>query len=73
VPDREALGLTSVISPCDCTESRFRVLDDADCVPFKDWWPHARVAPNAVSLLTYPPKEPAHWWVSEVPVPVVRG
>lgn len=70
-PDREGLGLTSTIIACDRTEFRYRVTDERTCLPFSAWWQAERIDPLVVSELTFPPKRPKHWYVSEVPVPVV--
>ena len=75
VADKEALGLTSVRSPCDRSQFRYRILDTTDFVWFPDWLPQAmpRLDPGHVSLLTLPPIDPRHWWVSDTPTVVRLG
>lgn len=68
--DAEALGLTAVLTTCDRTAARYRILDPDAWQPFASWWP-GRLDPRVVSMLTYPPKRPARWWVIEAPAAVV--
>ena len=67
-PLREALGLTSATLQCDRTEWRVTVSDASTLVP----WPRfarGRVpAGQRRDLERY--GRPAHWWISEEPVPV---
>ncbi|MGH9252915.1 MAG: hypothetical protein ACRD0W_25905 [Acidimicrobiales bacterium] len=67
VPMREALGLTSHILNCDRIVHRYRVTDTASCQRWltylgRRWQLDLELADGA---------RPAHWWVSEQPVPVV--
>jgi hypothetical protein len=68
-PIADALGLTSLITPCRRTTNRYRVLDDTGC----KWWMDVRgqLPREAVdSLEMAPGARPVHWWVSDAPVPV---
>lgn len=67
-PDRQGLGLTSMILSCDRTEWRCTV-DDSDAEPWEGWWP-GRVDLPLVSEFTFG-RRPAHWWVAAVPVAVL--
>jgi hypothetical protein len=73
-PDRDGLGLTSVALHCDRTAARFTVARTADTVPWWEWR-RAHPATRAVArvLEETPGARPAHWWVSERPVPIVDG
>lgn len=67
-PHRDALGLTSVTLRCDRTEYRVVVETDAE-----RWVRFARpLGPETREAFeTTPGALPMHWWVSEVPVPVL--
>lgn len=72
-PTREQVGLTSKTLRCDRMECRFEV----DCDPVR-WTDYARGLPREVRRLAADLSAtdgalPAHWWVSEVPVPVLGG
>lgn len=68
---REALGLTSHTLYCDRTECRFRAATTSSAVP---WTVYRRSVPvrAAHALEREPGVMPAHWWVSLLPVPIVR-
>lgn len=68
-PNRDALGLSSVLLTCDRTQFRYVVVDAIDVVP---WMEYRRQAPHGlVSVLeSVPGVRPRHWFVSEVDVPV---
>lgn len=70
-PWREALGLTSHTLGCDRTEHRFRAATTVTAIP---WTTYRRSVPirAAHALEREPGVMPAHWWVSLVPVPIVR-
>ena len=71
VPDAAALGLTSRTLGCDRTRHRVEVEPAAAL-----WWPtYARSLPRELRayLEDVPGVLPAHWWVSEEPVPIVRN
>jgi hypothetical protein len=69
VPIPAALGLTRLSLRCDRTEHRYRVTDVAGVLPWvavrRDTPPRWRYA-----LESAPGAMPAHWYVSEGPVPV---
>jgi hypothetical protein len=73
VPEREALGLTQHTTPCDRMEFRYRVLSPSRAV----WWPvwaRANLEPAMRRRLeSQGASRPAHWWVSEEPLWVVRA
>lgn len=72
VPDKAALGLQSVLSPCDRTEARFAV----DTERAQPWltWRLLRLPRRAwVQLIERPPHDPSHWWVHGGPVAAVRA
>jgi hypothetical protein len=66
-PDRDALGLTSTILPCDRTEVRYRILEPDAFEPWTAWWPGQRINPQLISQLTHPPHAPKHWYVAVCP------
>jgi hypothetical protein len=68
-PDRNALGLTSVILHCDRTEYRAVVEADAD-----HWPKFARRMTRAQrdQLELAPGAMPMHWYVSQWPVPILE-
>jgi hypothetical protein len=72
VPDRLALGLTSVSLNCDRTKHRITVPADSHMV--KPWIRFARKLPmeqrHALELASG--ARPMHWWVARNPVPVVE-
>lgn len=69
VPMRDQLGLTMDTIKCDRTEVRFRVTDD---LAVQRWTRYRRRVPRqAVAMLEGWRAMPAHWYVSELPVPVV--
>jgi hypothetical protein len=68
-PRRAALGLTSHVLQCDRAQHRYRVVEAADAVP----WREAREScpPELVELLEAAPgAKPWHWWVATQPVRV---
>ena len=68
-PDREGLGLTSVTLQCDRTEWRVTVSDPSTLVPWSQFARTRRIpSVQRQDLERY--GRPAHWWVSEEPVPV---
>jgi len=71
VADRDALGLTSETLACDRTEVRYQITEPDAFEPWTSWWPR-KVAPDAVSQLTYPPRRPRHWYVAVCPVWAVQ-
>lgn len=67
-PDRAGLGLTSHLIGCDRMVHRYRVLDPM----VAEWWPtFARTQRHRGLLEEVPGSRPVHWWVAQVPVPVV--
>lgn len=68
VPQRDALGLTSHILSCDRTVHRYRATDATDLVP---WIGVRRFYPWAEELESAPGARPRHWYVADVPIPVV--
>lgn len=68
-PIRDALGLSSNLTPCDRTAFRYRVLDTSTVVP---WLYVRRDFPLAIveGLEAAPGARPAHWYVSRLPVDV---
>lgn len=71
VPQQHALGLTSYTLGCDRTRYRYRVTD-----PENLWrWTYARrqlgPAPWIADLEEAPGAEPDHWWIADLPVPVI--
>lgn len=70
LPNREGLGLTSHILRCDRTRFRYRVTDNRDI--FR-WSVAARgyTREQRDALEAEPGARPAHWYVSESPIPVV--
>ena len=70
VPIRDALGLTGLIVKCDRVAHRYRVWDETTV---RRWVDVARDVPRAIreNLESAPGARPAHWYVSEEPVPAV--
>lgn len=70
VPDRAALGLTSVLLSCDRT--RYRLDVDADDVTALLHWPAAarewRIQRPVRDLLECGGAMPVHWWVTTEPI-----
>lgn len=66
-PNRDALGLTMNYIACDRTTNRYRVVEDALLIPWRDV--RRSCDPDWVALLeSSPGARPMHWWVSEVSV-----
>ena len=69
-PSRDQLGLTSVALACDRMEYRVVAVTDAE-----RWVDYARHMPTSVRLLArslnLQATAPMHWFVSELPVPVL--
>lgn len=70
VPFVDALGLTRKSIDCDRTEYRFRVTDESNVTR---WAKLRRRLPYAFALESAEGAMPMHWWVSELPVPVVAA
>lgn len=68
---RAELGLTSHTLGCDRTEYRFQAADTRTAIR---WLVYRHSVPlrAASALESAPGVMPAHWWVSKVPVPIVR-
>lgn len=73
VPDRDKLGLTSMMLACDRTEFRFLVAADDDrIVPWPVWCRVQGVGRRARERYEASPgAAPLHWWVAAEPVEVV--
>lgn len=74
MPIRDALGLTSHMLGCDRAAHRYRVTDDSACVKWVDSRLRHLIGPareHTLELESAPGARPMHWWVAEVPVPVV--
>lgn len=74
VPIRDALGLTSHMLGCDRTAHRYRVTDESVCIRWVDSRLSHLIGPareQTLALESMPGVKPMHWWVAEVPVPVV--
>jgi hypothetical protein len=71
-PDADALGLTTSYIACDRTEYRYRVTDHAGVITWAEWvdLQRPRYDLTFVSAFTMG-RRPRHWWVADVPVPVV--
>lgn len=68
-PVRSGLGLTRVITSCDRTEHRYRVVDQRSVVRYVAM--RRSLNPLLARLLeSAPGAMPMHWWVSAEPVPV---
>ena len=69
-PIREALGLTSRVSRCNRIEFRYKATDTTSLAR---WTAVRRTVEPWVrdALEAAQGAMPAHWWVSETPVPVV--
>lgn len=71
VPHAEALGLTSYSLPCDRTQHRYRVADDAQRIGHWMQW-RGGFNPRLVhELESASGAMPMHWWITSSPVPVV--
>jgi hypothetical protein len=68
-PMREALGLTSATLPCDRTEWRVTVSDPSMLIPWSRF-ARDRGVPRRQREDLERYGRPAHWWVSEEPVPI---
>lgn len=69
VPDRWGLGLTSSWISCDRTDARV----DVEWSPeIEQWgrWAHEHRTPSVLRDVLEDGALPAHWWVSEQPLPV---
>lgn len=68
-PMREALGLTSKVSPCDRTQHRYRMVGYS---PIR-YTAARRDLPKRLrdELESAPGAMPMHWWFAYTPVPVV--
>jgi hypothetical protein len=68
-PSRDAVGLTSVVLPCDRMAHRYRV-DPTLATPWVEIRHRIRERyPDDVDRLeTTPGARPMHWWVSSVPL-----
>jgi len=72
VPDRRGLGLTSTILACDRLTFRFRASDSRSVVAW-NVFKRGRLPRGVIERLEAAPGAlPSHWFVSEVPVPVVE-
>ena len=71
-PMPESTGLTSRGIVCDRTAHRWRVVDEQNVELWVRWLRAHRVQPAVVEALHSGPHAlPMHWYVSELPVPVV--
>lgn len=74
-PDAQALGLTSDFIRCNRTLNRFRVTDSRDCLPWR--LAVAQAPPWAISrdivALLEDGRQAHTWWISPLPVAVVRA
>jgi len=73
-PDAVALGLTSEFVTCDRTRHRFEVTNTTSCVSWRsvtEVAPARALPPEIVAMLESHGR-PDTWWISPLPVPVVR-
>lgn len=69
-PDVDGLGLSKDLIRCDRTEVRFEV-DPANAMRWADYQKLRRPNREWVVMLQYGDRCPAHWFVSERPLPVI--
>jgi hypothetical protein len=67
-PRRDDVGLTMRLVQCDRMAHRFRVIDASTCVPWRSVR-HLGLRRLVDELEAF--GDPATWWVSTLPVPVV--
>lgn len=72
-PHAWALGLTNYLLCCDRTQVRVTVhpLDTKDMCGIHPWWYYRKTIPPVLREALEQTGMPMHWWVTELPVPVV--